>query len=119
MSDNYAQDLARYLRDKRSSLNADVESFARFIGLKDNELSLQKIKQWEQGLSKPSQRILEFIERIPEPDRNGSSTNKFRFIDLFAGIGGIRIPFQNRGGRCAFTSEWDKFAQKTYAFNHG
>ncbi len=69
MSDNYAQDLARYLRDKRSSLNADVESFARFIGLKDNELSLQKIKQWEQGLSKPSQRILEFMERIPEPDR--------------------------------------------------
>ena len=119
MSDNYAQDLARYLRDKRSSLNADVEGFARLIGLKDSESSLQKVREWEQGLSRPSQRILEFIERIPEPDRNDSSTIKFRFIDLFAGIGGIRIPFQNRGGKCVFTSEWDKFAQKTYAFNYG
>lgn len=119
MSDNYSQDLAGYLRDKRLSLNANVESFARLIGLKDNESSLQKIREWEQGLSKPSQRILEFIERIPEPDRNDSLDIKFRFIDLFAGIGGIRIPFQNRGGKCVFTSEWDKFAQKTYAFNHG
>lgn len=41
----------------------------------------------------------------------------FTFIDLFAGIGGIRIPFQELGGRCVFTSEWDKFAQKTYFAN--
>jgi DNA (cytosine-5)-methyltransferase 1 len=44
---------------------------------------------------------------------------KFSFIDLFAGIGGIRIPFQELGGYCAFTSEWDKFAQKTYFSNFG
>jgi len=43
----------------------------------------------------------------------------FKFIDLFAGIGGIRIPFEEYGGTCVFTSEWDKFAQKTYADNHG
>ncbi len=41
----------------------------------------------------------------------------FRFIDLFAGIGGIRIPFQELGGRCVFTSEWDKFASQTYKVN--
>lgn len=42
---------------------------------------------------------------------------KFKFIDLFAGIGGIRIPFDELGGECVFTSEFDKFAQKTYEAN--
>jgi DNA (cytosine-5)-methyltransferase 1 len=41
----------------------------------------------------------------------------FTFIDLFAGIGGIRIPFEAAGGECVFTSEWDKFAQQTYVLN--
>jgi DNA (cytosine-5)-methyltransferase 1 len=41
----------------------------------------------------------------------------FRFVDLFAGIGGLRLGFEAIGGRCVFTSEWDKFAQKTYARN--
>ena len=44
---------------------------------------------------------------------------KFKFIDLFAGIGGIRIPFDELGGECVFTSEFDKFAQKTYEANYG
>jgi len=43
----------------------------------------------------------------------------FRFIDLFAGIGGFRIAFQNAGGKCVFSSEWDRYAQKTYAWNFG
>jgi len=43
----------------------------------------------------------------------------FKFIDLFAGIGGIRIPFQELGGKCVFTSEWDKFSQITYEANFG
>ncbi|MEX2165085.1 MAG: DNA (cytosine-5-)-methyltransferase [Sulfuricaulis sp.] len=41
----------------------------------------------------------------------------FRFIDLFAGIGGIRLAFEEIGGQCVFTSEWDPYAQKTYAAN--
>lgn len=44
---------------------------------------------------------------------------KFKFIDLFAGIGGIRIPFEELGGKCVFSSEWDKFAQQTYEANFG
>lgn len=43
----------------------------------------------------------------------------FRFIDLFAGIGGMRIPFEELGGRCVFSSEWDKYAQDTYEVNFG
>lgn len=44
---------------------------------------------------------------------------KFKFIDLFAGIGGFRLAMQNLGGKCVFTSEWDKEAQKTYKANFG
>lgn len=44
---------------------------------------------------------------------------KFTFIDLFAGIGGFRLAFQELGGECVFTSEWNKFAQKTYEVNFG
>lgn len=43
----------------------------------------------------------------------------FTFIDLFAGIGGMRIPFEKLGGTCVFSSEWDEHAQKTYARNFG
>jgi DNA (cytosine-5)-methyltransferase 1 len=44
---------------------------------------------------------------------------KFKFIDLFAGIGGIRLAFQNLGGKCVFTSEWDIYSKKTYEANFG
>jgi DNA (cytosine-5)-methyltransferase 1 len=44
---------------------------------------------------------------------------KFKFIDLFAGIGGFRIAMQNLGGKCVFTSEWDNEAKKTYKVNFG
>jgi DNA (cytosine-5)-methyltransferase 1 len=44
---------------------------------------------------------------------------KFTFIDLFAGIGGFRLAMQNLGGKCVFTSEWDKYSKKTYKANFG
>lgn len=43
----------------------------------------------------------------------------FRFIDLFAGIGGFRLALQNQGGTCVFSSDWDRFARQTYAANFG
>ena len=45
--------------------------------------------------------------------------SKFTFIDLFAGIGGFRMAFQNLGGECVFSSEWDEQAKKTYYANYG
>ena len=41
----------------------------------------------------------------------------FRFIDLFAGIGGLRLGFESIGGQCVFTSEWDRFSKLTYEAN--
>src|SRR5258708_32493379 len=51
--------------------------------------------------------------------KNKTSTSQFTFIDLFAGIGGTRLGFEMAGGKCVFTSEWDKFAQITYDANFG
>ena len=48
-----------------------------------------------------------------------SASPKFTFVDLFAGIGGIRIPFTELGGKCVFSSEWDKSAQISYSYNFG
>lgn len=47
------------------------------------------------------------------------SNTKFKFIDLFAGIGGIRLGFEAYGGECVFSSEWDQYAQDTYEANFG
>lgn len=52
----------------------------------------------------------------PFPPQNNPA---FTFIDLFAGIGGFRMAFQNLGGECVFSSEWDEHAQKTYFANYG
>lgn len=46
--------------------------------------------------------------------RDSAAKADFTFIDLFAGIGGLRRGFESIGGQCVFTSEWDKYSQKTY-----
>jgi DNA (cytosine-5)-methyltransferase 1 len=58
---------------------------------------------------------LVFDDMPLKPVKNDS----FKFIDLFAGIGGVRLGFQNNKGSCVFSSEFDKGAQKTYKENHG
>lgn len=53
---------------------------------------------------------------VPFPD---PKEPKFTFIDLFAGMGGFRLAMQAQGGKCVFSSEWNKYAQKTYLANFG
>lgn len=62
------------------------------------------------------QQLLFEVENIPFPTPDNYD---FNFIDLFAGVGGFRLAMQNVGGRCVYTSEWDKDAQKTYRANFG
>jgi len=62
------------------------------------------------------QQLLFEVNDVPFPT---PENYKFKFIDLFAGIGGFRLAMQNLGGKCVFTSEWDKDAQKTYRANFG
>ena len=83
------------------------------------------VRRWESGLNTPSIAQIEAIgslqDSIPfrSPYVESTAEPKFRFIDLFAGIGGIRLPFQELGGHGVFASEWDKFSQKTYSANFG
>ena len=62
------------------------------------------------------QQLLFEMNDVPFPT---PKNYKFKFIDLFAGIGGFRLALQNLGGKCVFTSEWDEQAQKTYRANFG
>jgi DNA (cytosine-5)-methyltransferase 1 len=74
------------------------------------------LRRWETGEMEPPQHIVAELQRLLNfgPKANNGD---FTFIDLFAGIGGIRKAFENIGGECVFTSEWDAYAQKTYAEN--
>ena len=47
------------------------------------------------------------------------TSKDFKFIDLFAGVGGMRLAFEKANGQCVFSSEWDKYSQQTYARNFG
>jgi len=69
-----------------------------------------KITEGNYQLSIP----LTFDVPFPPPEKP-----KFTFIDLFAGIGGIRLAYQNLGGKCVFTSEWNNYSKKTYEINFG
>lgn len=60
--------------------------------------------------------IFDLNKSVPFP---APEKPKFKFIDLFAGIGGFRLALQNLGGKCVFTSEWDKFSKQTYKANFG
>ncbi len=62
------------------------------------------------------QQLLFEVENVPFPTPKNYT---FKFIDLFAGIGGFRLALQNLGGKCVFTSEWDENAKKTYRANFG
>lgn len=60
-----------------------------------------------------------FKSKLPGTPIKAPKESRFTFIDLFAGVGGMRIGFQKAGGTCVFSSEFEKNAQATYAENHG
>jgi len=81
------------------------------------EVSERTAYRYANGTSRPSRLAMKVLRNSAAPAPQPVQSAGFRFIDLFAGIGGLRIGFQAIGGHCAFTSEWDANAQKTYALN--
>ena len=80
------------------------------------------IRRYEKDLEQDIPKlVVEKLESIANARREKPEFTQqnhwFTFIDLFAGIGGIRRPFENLGGKCLFTSEWDRFSRETYAAN--
>lgn len=80
------------------------------------KLSERQIQRLIAG-DRPSESTVARLRELAEGRRGRPVNPAFRFIDLFAGIGGMRLGFEAIGGECVFTSEWDKFAQLTYAKN--
>ena len=107
------------IKQRRETLGLTQKEFACLLNLKES--GDRTISGWERGEHAPTEAKLKIIENLSTfiPFKKSSAKSDFTFIDLFAGIGGIRLPFQDLGGECLFSSEWDKFSIKTYAANFG
>jgi len=82
-------------------------------------VSLRTFYRWEKGECKAQPLAIEKLAEIAKAGNQSKSCDSaFRFIDLFAGIGGFRKGFDAIGGKCVFTSEWDKSCRKTYEANY-
>lgn len=83
------------------------------------DVDVRTVRRWEVRETDPPTYLSDAIRQriLPLMDEAPNDASAFRFIDLFAGIGGIRLGFEAHGGHCVFTSEWNKFAQKTYLEN--
>jgi DNA (cytosine-5)-methyltransferase 1 len=101
VSDDLQQEIQKFL-NKRQDENDNSVTFPDHIE--------------EKEINKYTHSLLSLFGDIPYPPPENYD---FRFIDLFAGIGGFRIAFQEAGGKCFFSSEWDKFSQQTYVENFG
>lgn len=121
------KDIGSQIKSIRENLGLGRTEFANLLGMAST--GERTVRGWETGEHKPTVKKLADILNLESElkshldnapfKQKPLSESKFTFIDLFAGIGGIRLPFQKLGGYCVFTSEWDKFAQKTYLTNFG
>ena len=82
------------------------------------EVDSSTLRRWELKETKPKPYLAERLEQLIIPFDDTPRNTSFSFIDLFAGIGGIRLAFEEIGGDCVFTSEWDSYAQRSYLANH-
>ncbi|NTV98124.1 MAG: DNA (cytosine-5-)-methyltransferase [Chlorobiaceae bacterium] len=103
----------RLLREARSRYTQ--KEIARHVGR-----DVKTVRRWEKGevpcpvMLGPS--LFDLMASCNDKISDSNSSG-FRFIDLFAGIGGIRLGFEAHGGTCVFTSEWNDFSRKTYLNN--
>lgn len=110
-----------------SSVSVEIRRIRQDCGLSQEALaseigySVKQVVRWETGSSAPRRLVLEAIRELPRQIlrvREGTAKpQQFTFIDLFAGIGGLRRAFEPLGGKCVFTSEWDANCQRTYRAN--
>lgn len=82
------------------------------------DISPRTVRRHMRGETQRINRLrLERLREVADARCAVSPPGTFRFLDLFAGIGGMRRPFEAIGGRCVYTAEWDRFCQETYAAN--
>jgi DNA (cytosine-5)-methyltransferase 1 len=89
-----------------------VPEAAKVLGYSEGHLY-----RWKRGEETPREGVINLLKMQIAGRKAVQSDSVFTFIDLFAGIGGLRKAMESAGGHCVFTSEWDAFAQKTYHAN--
>lgn len=86
--------------------------------------SERTLNRWEKGEAAPRPSVIVSLESVIKQKAEATKRSisgdqpSFKFIDLFAGIGGLRRGFDKIGGQCVFSSEWNKYAQQTYLANY-
>lgn len=97
----------------RQKANLSVPEAATRLGYTERQ-----IYRWENGEAKPRRAVLDLLRSIQPVAKPARQNNHaFTFIDLFAGIGGLRKGFEAINGKCVFTCEWDRYSQQTYRAN--
>lgn len=97
----------------RQRAGLTIQETAEHVGFDE-----RTVYRWERGQTRPRKPVIELLRNVAESRTASLPSSSFRFIDLFAGIGGMRRGFEPIGGRCVFTSEWDRFSQETYRANY-
>ncbi len=103
-------------------MNAEFDNLLRQAGCSVQDAadllgySESHIYRWKRGEEIPREGVIRLLNSEIEKNKVNEG-NGFSFIDLFAGIGGLRTALASSGGRCVFSSEWDKYAQQTYLAN--
>lgn len=96
------------IRDVPDRVRSWIETERRTRRMSQKEFVIEALQRACDG-NEPT--LFDQVAKIPQPL---PESIPFNFCDLFAGIGGLRVGFQRAGGTCVFTSEWNKYAQKTY-----
>lgn len=121
--ENHLAVLSHYLHNNESYEDIDkrrrvLDAIRLFL---DSKKEVEKVQLTDQFISEVAENPVGYdlfsdFFRVPFPS---PEAGKFTFIDLFAGMGGFRLAMQAHGGKCVFSSEWNKYAQKTYLANFG
>lgn len=82
------------------------------------DISPSTFRRWVRGESSPGEHVAPVLRQLLMNYRADEKAD-FKFIDLFCGIGGFRLAFEKAGGKCVFSSDWDKHSRQTYAANFG
>ena len=97
----------------RQQAGITIEKLADLVGF-----SSRTLYRWESGVAEPRKAALALLHDLAGQKSVNAAGSTFTFVDLFAGIGGLRRGFETIGGECVFTSEWNTYAQQTYRANY-
>lgn len=106
----------------KSKNDFSIDELINLTGLSAEDIanlsgySSRTVYRWRNGMQEPKKAV---VQQLLDLVQNKKSDNEaaFTFIDLFAGIGGMRFGFEKIGGKCIYTSEWNKYSVQTYMAN--